>query len=79
MKVFGPDSSELMEVTGLSRKGNELIVKGTIMGSLPMTAVVRPEEARKCLSLLNPGLVWFLLTFLLRPGRSRSAGASAHS
>lgn len=66
MKLYSPDKSDLMEVSRLERKGNNIIVHGKIMGSMPMKAVVRPDEARKIFKLLDLKLVLFFLTFLLR-------------
>jgi hypothetical protein len=66
MKLYAPDNSVLMEVSALERKGNNLVVKGKVFGSMPMTAMLRPEEARKGLKLMGFKLVLFLLTFLLR-------------
>jgi hypothetical protein len=66
MKLYAPDNSVLMEISALERKGNSLVVKGKVFGSMPMTALLRPEEARKGLKLLGFKLVLFLLTFLLR-------------
>ena len=50
------------------RDGNRLVLKGKVMGALPMTARLTPEEARQGLKLLNFRLVLFLLTFLFRRG-----------
>ncbi len=66
MKLYAPDNSVLMEISALERKGNELIVKGKVFGSMPMTAKLRPEEARKGLKLIGFKLAFFLLTFLFR-------------
>lgn len=66
MKLYAPDNSVLMEISALERKGNDLIVKGKVFGSMPMTARLRPEEARKGLKLLGFKLTLFLLTFLFR-------------
>ncbi len=66
MKVYGSDNTELMDIRALERRGNDLVVKGKIMGAMPMNAVIRPEEARKALPLLSFKLVLFLLTFLFR-------------
>ncbi len=66
MKLYAPDDTELMDVKAIVRQGNNLVVKGKIMGAMPMNAVIRPEEARRGLRLLSVGLVWFLLTFLFR-------------
>ena len=46
--------------------GNDLLIKGKVFGTMPMTARLSPSEARKGLQLLNFKLVLFLLTFLLR-------------
>jgi hypothetical protein len=66
MKLYAPDNSVLMEISALERKGNDIIVKGKVFGSMPMTAKLRPEEARKGLKLLGFKLALFLLTFLFR-------------
>ena len=66
MKFETPENTPLMEVSEIAREGNVLVIKGTIFGSMPMTARLRPEEARRGLGLLRPGLIAFLLTFLFR-------------
>jgi hypothetical protein len=66
VKIHSSDKSELMNVLALERRDNKLIIKGKIMGAMPMTAVLTPEQARKGLKLLNPRLGWFLLSFLFR-------------
>jgi hypothetical protein len=66
MKFETPESTPLMEVSEIAHDGNVLVIKGTIFGSMPMTARLRPEEARHGLRLLKPGLLAFLLTFLFR-------------
>jgi hypothetical protein len=71
MKLYAPDNSVLMEISALERKGNDIIVKGKVFGSMPMTAKLRPEEARKGLKLLGFKLALFLLTFLFRASSSK--------
>ena len=66
MKLYGPDRRELMTVSGIERDGNQLVIKGKVFGAMPMTAKLRPAEARGALKLLNLRLVWFLLTFVFR-------------
>jgi hypothetical protein len=66
MKLFGPDNSELMQVTAFEREENKLVMKGKVFGSMPMTAKLTPQEARNALKLLNFRLAFFLLTFLFR-------------
>jgi len=66
VKVYNPDNSDLMVISCIERDGNNLIIHGKIMGSLPMKAVIRPQEARKGLRLLNWKSWIFLSTFLFR-------------
>jgi len=53
LTLYSPDNSKLMEVEALERSGNELLIKGKVFGAMPMTARLRPEEARKALKLVN--------------------------
>lgn len=66
MKIYSSDGSELMEVSSIEADGNQLLIKGKVFGSMPMSAKLQPEEARKGLRLLNFKLIIFLLTFLFR-------------
>jgi hypothetical protein len=53
MKLYAGDDSVLMEVSALKRVGNDLIVEGTIMGAMPIQAILRPAELRAGFRLLN--------------------------
>jgi hypothetical protein len=66
MKIRGADKSELMQVSKIERKGNDLVLKGKVYGTMPMTATLSPEEAKAFLKLLTPGLAWFILTLPFR-------------
>jgi hypothetical protein len=66
MKLYSADNSPLMEIDGLARSGNDLLIKGKVFGTMPMTARLSPAEARNGLKLLSFKLALFLLTFLLR-------------
>ena len=66
MKLYSADNSPLMEIDGLERSGNDLLIKGKVFGTMPMTARLSPAEARNGLKLLSFKLALFLLTFLLR-------------
>lgn len=67
MKLFSPDRTELLRVEGLDRRGNALVIRGRAFGSMPITAILGPQEARKFLKLLNFRLVLFLLSLPFRP------------
>jgi len=66
MKFFTNDKAELMDISSLDRDGNVLLIKGKIYGTMPMTARLKPDEARRAFGLLNLRLFLFLLTFLFR-------------
>ena len=70
MKLYGSDNQELMKVTSLSREGSNLVIKGRIFGSMPLTAKLRPEEVRAALKLMNFKTLLFLLTMIVRKTRS---------
>lgn len=68
MKIYTPDKNELMDVASIRHEGGNLVISGKIMGSMPMKAVVRPQDARLGLKLLSFKTILFLLTFLFRRG-----------
>jgi hypothetical protein len=69
MKIYGGDGKEMMTVSSLEREGSTLVIKGKIFGTMPLSARLPPEEARKLLGMLNFRMVLFLLTL---PFRRRS-------
>ncbi|PXA85092.1 hypothetical protein DMC25_16130 [Caulobacter sp. D4A] len=66
MKIYDATNKELMAVSSIARDGDDLVIKGKIFGAMPMTAKLRPEEARAALKLLDAKTVLFLLTLLFR-------------
>ena len=70
MKLYGSDNKELMSVTSLARDGNNLVIKGKIFGTMPLTAKLKPEEARAALKLMDFRTILFLLTIIFRRGKS---------
>ena len=66
MKIFGADNKEMIAISAIEREGAELVLRGKIFGTMPMTARIRPEEVRRGLKLLNWRTVLFLLS---RPWR----------
>ncbi len=67
MKIYTPDNNELLRVTAVDIHPDGLLIQGKIMGSMPMKAVLRPEELRAGFVFLRPRLVWTVLTMLFRP------------
>jgi hypothetical protein len=68
MKIYGADGKEMMVFTALEREGSTLVIKGKLFGTMPLTAKLRPAEARKAFGLLNWRLFLFVLTLPLRRG-----------
>jgi hypothetical protein len=66
MKLRGGDGGEIMTVTALERQGADLVIRGRIFGTMPLTARLSPEEARKGLRLLNLRTLLFLLSLPFR-------------
>ena len=66
MKLYTGDNSELMEVRALRREGNDLIVEGTIMGAMPISAVLRPAELRGMFKLLSLKTFLFIIGMFFR-------------
>ncbi len=68
MRIFGADGKEMMTVTAIEREGSTLVVKGKLFGTMPLTAKLRPAEARKAFGLLNFRTALFLLSLPFRRG-----------
>lgn len=66
MKLLTSENDELMEVSGLKHEGGNLVVAGTIMGAMPIEAVLTPAELRKVFSLLTPRLALAVITMFFR-------------
>lgn len=43
-----------------------MVVKGQAYGTMPLTATLRPEQARRMFKLLKLPLIPFLVSFLFR-------------
>jgi hypothetical protein len=74
MKLFGPDRRELMTVNRIERAGNDLVIKGKVFGTMPLTATLTPAQLREGLKLLGLRGVLFVLTMLFR-GSNPTSGA----
>jgi hypothetical protein len=72
MKIYGADDQEMMSITALERDGSTLVIRGKIFGAMPLTAKLRPEEARAALKLLDFRTALFLLTLIFRRGSKHS-------
>ena len=71
MKIFAADKSELMQVSKIERQGDDLVLKGKVFGTMPMSATLTPEQARAAFKLLSVKLVLFLITMPFRKGAKK--------
>lgn len=69
MKIYSADKSELMDVSTIERKGNDLVLKGKVFGTMPMAATLTPEQARAAFKLLSFSLILFLVTLPFRKSK----------
>jgi phytoene dehydrogenase-like protein len=64
--LYGPANEDLLVIRAIERKGNSVVVKGQAYGTMPLSATLRPEQARRVFKLLRWSLIPFLLSFLFR-------------
>jgi hypothetical protein len=65
MKLTTIDNSELMEISSVRTEGGKVIVTGTIMGAMPIQAVISGTEMRKGYGLVGFGTLWKIFRIFL--------------
>lgn len=53
MKLYAVDNSDLMEISSIYPEGDNLVVEGTIMGAMPIRAIVKPAEVRRAMGMMS--------------------------
>ena len=66
MRLYTPEKTELLEVTSVRPTPEGLVIDGQIMGAMPMTAVLTPQELRKSFRLLSLRTFLSLVGMLFR-------------
>jgi hypothetical protein len=69
MKIYTTDNSELMAISSIRPQGRNLVVDGTIMGAMPVRAVVKPAEVRAALKLMSMRTLFHAALMLFRGSR----------
>ncbi len=64
MRLVTPDKTELIVVTVVEPHKDGIAIEGTIMGAMPMKAVLTPAELRRSLRFVSFRLVFKLLAML---------------
>ncbi len=65
MRMFTTDRSELMEISSIRAEDGKVIVSGTIMGAMPVQAVISGSEMRKGYSMVSFGTLWKIFKIFL--------------
>jgi len=66
MKLYDSGNSELMRIDSVERSGDDLLIRGKVFGAMPLTAKLRPQEARAALKLLDWRTALFILSLPFR-------------
>ncbi len=66
MKFYTPERGELIQIITVEPERGRVVIKGKIMGAMPMKAVLLPEELRRGFKFLTPRLVFTLIAMLFR-------------
>jgi hypothetical protein len=66
MKLFAIDNSDLMDISKITAEGRNLIVEGTIMGAMPIRAVLKPAELRRAIGMMSFGTLCKATLMLFR-------------
>lgn len=69
--LHAQDGSILMEIKRVEFKGDNLIIRGKMMGTMPTVAEMRPEEIWKALSMIPLGVLLGFPGYLLKAWRSK--------
>jgi hypothetical protein len=65
MKFYTMDKTVLMDVSKVSTHKDGIVIEGKIMGTMPMKAVLRPEELRAGMRFVSLTLIWLGLKMLV--------------
>lgn len=66
MNLTNRDGSPLMDVSEVRCEGGELVVVGSIMGAMPIEAVLTPTAVRSSFRLLSFRKILFVLSMFFR-------------
>jgi hypothetical protein len=66
MIIYGANRDKLMEIEEFSREGSTLRFRGKIMGAMPITAIVTPDQVRQLLKSLGFKMLLFAISLVFR-------------
>lgn len=66
MRCFSKEGDVLMEITAIERREENMVVRGKMLGTMPVTIYIKPEELREAFKLLNWRTWLFLPVFMTK-------------
>ena len=66
MKMFDMHGNVLMEASSLERRGDDLVMKGKMMGTMPATIYIKPEEIWSAKGLLSWSVIWYFPIIVIK-------------
>ncbi|NQV55337.1 MAG: hypothetical protein HQ503_05710 [Rhodospirillales bacterium] len=66
MKLYNTENTVLIDISAVEPDAQGLLIKGKIMGAMPMRAVLTPKELRAAFCLLSVKTFITLLAMLFR-------------
>ncbi len=76
MKMYSKDGIEMMDVKSISLDGDNLVVKGKMMGTMATTIILKPKDTWESLHLFSLGTI-FAMPKILFKGLMASRKAKA--
>ncbi|MBU3950090.1 MAG: hypothetical protein KJ826_17960 [Proteobacteria bacterium] len=69
MKMYDVHKNVLMDISSLKKKGNDIVMKGMLMGTMPATIYVKPEEVWGARKMLSWSLIFYLPIMMIKGWR----------
>ena len=66
MKLVSPDGSDLLAVQKVTRSGDDILVEGTIMGAMPLKAILTPDQLREGIKFAKRDVISAALKAIVR-------------
>lgn len=66
MKMVDKYGTVMVEISSVERKGDDLVMTAKMLGTMPGTIYIKPEEAWKGIRLLSFSVLCYLPLFLLK-------------
>jgi hypothetical protein len=64
MKLFTTDNNEMMDISRIETEDSALVIRGTIMGVMPIDVVLTGREMRAAILLLSGKVIWTAIRML---------------